>query len=161
VKRYHFENIYYYESTDYHDLFDNPVDLERHLSAMIACFLRRRLFREILHLYAGVTGLSGYVFLHAHAGWKREWIFVDGKRRHGVQDFIDRFDGECLALFLKCCNPWNLEVHSKQSIVVHADSIINLVDIIRGGVMRMYVPGEGYLDSCYQLRRAINAFEIQ
>jgi len=162
MKRFNFENICYYESADYHDLFDNPVDLERHLSAMIACFLRRRLFRETLHLYADVIGLSGYVFLHAHGcRSKREWIFVDGKRRHKVQDFIDRFDGECLAIFLKCCNPWNLEVHSKQSIVVHADRTINIVDIIRGGVMRVYVHGEGYLDSCYQLRRAINAFDTK
>lgn len=158
MKKYEFRDVCYYESADYHALFDNAEDLEQHVSAIIKCFLRRRLFRELLHIYSDATALSGYAFLHAHGRWEREWRFSDGRKRHKVQDFIDRLDGECAAVFLKCCNPWNLEIHSKKSIVVHADRTINIVDIVGGWVMRIYVPGWGYLDSGYELKRAIENF---
>jgi hypothetical protein len=80
-------------------------------------------------------------------------MFADGRRRHIVQNWIDGIDGQALAILLRCCNPDGYKIHSENSIVIHPRDSVNIIDLIRGNHLRIYVPGEGYIeDNYYRLK---------
>jgi len=138
-----------------------PADfLEKHSNAVIQCFTRRRLFRELLSSYADLHGLEGYVLLRAHGGLrKKKWAFSDfpgGGRGYLVHNFIDGLDGRCLAIFLDICHPRHAKVHAQKSIVIHPHGKVNLLALIKGQAdLMIYVPGYGYLENSHGLKRAI------
>ena len=164
MKVYYFGKNRWYESQDYHEDEDDPIDwIKVHVDAMIKDFTKRKLFRELLDLYSYKHGLEGYFLLKAHANINsrnKEWYFSDGKRWHRIQNWINRLDGQGLALILISCNPKNNKIHSEKSIVIHANKSINIVDVARNRGMRIYVPGEGYLeDNHYRLKKAIEKLQ--
>lgn len=156
MRVYTFRQNQYYESSD---LFNEgyPLgDLEKHVDAIIRCFTKRRLFRELLEAHSQRNNLRGYILLHAHGLRKsKEWVFADGKRRNIVQNWIDSMDGHALAVLLRCCNPEDYKIHSEKSIVIHPRDSVNIIDLIRGNHLRIYVPGEGYIEDNYcRLRKS-------
>jgi len=161
MRTYEFGKNQFYESAQHHHDWYPREGLERHVSAVIGDFIKRRLFRELLELYGNQNDLEGYILLNAHGVRKsKKWMFADGKKRHSVQKWIDKRDGSCLAMLLCCCNPRNYEIHSEKSVVIHPKDAIGIVKLVRGGHLRMYVPGEGYLeDNHYRLRKAIEKLE--
>jgi len=147
MHRYKFNNITYYLSKD---LFDKDFErdwLKRYMNRQLFHFTKRRAFREILDEYQKLSGLDGYILMHAHgtSNKRRFWSLVDGKRRINVQNWINRHDGEGLAMLLRCCNPRKEEIYSEKSIIIHPKDDINFVDLIRGGHLRIFVPKIGYL----------------
>lgn len=156
MKKFQFENILYYESTDRFNP-DYPIkDLPKHANALIKCFTRRKVYREIIEEYKSRSGLEKYVLLKAHGGRNAPWKFSDRKKRYPVQKFIDRHDEDSLAIFIYCCNPLNQEIHSEHSIVIHPRNNISVKELVRGNIMRMYVPKFGYLDyNYYQISKAL------
>ncbi len=133
-------------------------NLETYVNKIIRIFTRRRLFQELLTAHAARTGLEGYTVLEAHGTRSKPWRFGDGERRLSMQGWIDRHDGYALALFIYACNSSNQEIHSRQSIVIHAPCTIVDWNFDKKKIpSRIYVPGEGYLENNhYKLRRIID-----
>ena len=155
MQTYNFEGVKYYESKEF---FDAECPTEQcHVENTIFDFTKRHGFRRIIDVYKRTSGLEGYVLLHAHGSRKSQaWSFADGKRRHNMQDFIDRHDGDALAVLLQCCNPHKEEISSEKSLVIHAKHNFTWLDLMRGGHLRMFIPGIGYLeDRKYALTEAI------
>jgi len=156
MRVYIFGKSQYHESSDFFNENYPLGDLEKHVDAIIRCFTKRRAFRELLESYSQRNNLEGYILLHAHGLKKsKEWMFVDGKRRHIMQNWIDHMDGQALAILLRCCNPKDYELHSKKSVIIHPRDSVNITDLIRGNHLRIYIPGEGYIeDNYYRLRKS-------
>ena len=119
-------------------------------------FIRSKTFREVLSAHHKETGLCGYLLLFAHGevNGNGNWFFHDGERRLLMQNWIDRNDGNCLAMLLSCCNSRDYEVSSKKSIIIHPACDIELM---RPSNLRIFVPGEGYLDKYRQRREYIES----
>lgn len=122
-------------------------------------FLKRRKFMQLMNSYQERTGLAGLILLEAHGNKQNGcWIIRDGKRILKLQDWVDRKDGESLALLLFCCNPHDQEVHSEQSIGLHPRSNLSRKDLFDGYGMRLFVPGIGYVEeSYYKMNKIINS----
>ena len=159
MRTYHFKGVVYYESKAFFDA-DYRVE-QRQVESTVFDFTKRYGFRRIIEAYKRVSGLDGYILLHAHGCRKNQaWTFADGERRHRIQDFIDRHDGDALAILLQCCNPHKKEIRSKKSLVIHAKHNLNFFDLIRGGHLRMFIPELSYLeDRKYALTEAIEKLE--
>ncbi len=155
MKHIQFDNILYYESADNYIPLNKRSGLQKHSKALIKCFTRRRVYKEVItHYYR--TGLERYVLLKAHGGKTVPWKFWDGKKKYLVQKFIDRHDEDSLAILLYCCNPSNQEIRSEHSIIIHPRANISVKELVRGNIMRMYVPKVGYLDyNYYHLEKAL------
>lgn len=155
-----FNGITRIESDDLaHDPKDYSDDfLEKHTNALVKCFLRRKLFRELLDRYEKVSCLEGYFFLNAHGGVNKDgkWIFSDGNVDYVFQDWIDNMDGRALVFFLYSCNPGSAEIHSSSSLVIHPRGDIDVRILSRGGALRLHMPERGYLDSCRDLHKSID-----
>lgn len=147
MKIYPFDSGEFYEAVQFHDHSSRQDFLEMHFKGMIFYFTKKRGVRNLLDAYGCRNRLEGYILLRAHGcrGYG-EWIFSDGRRKHKIQDFIDRHDGRCLSLLLDVCNPWHLEVHAKKSVIIHPRGKINLLGILTGESMRVFVPGYGYAE---------------
>ncbi|HLD42571.1 MAG TPA: hypothetical protein VJB08_01130 [Candidatus Nanoarchaeia archaeon] len=160
MRLYTFDHCEYYESSDFFDQERGSEDLEVYVGTIVREFTKRRLFREVLEAYSQRTHLTGYILLSAHGletdGSESKWIFFDGKREHIMQNWINKMDGQALALLLDCCNTQDYTIVSEQSVIIHPKDPIGILDLYRGGHLRMYVPGEGYLDTHYQLRKTID-----
>ncbi len=154
MRKYTFGKIWYYESSDF--FWDCPVEkMKKEVNLTIKHFTKRSSFRKILEVWGQVNELEGYVLLHAHGTAKNgKWVFTDGGRGYDIQKWIDQMDGKALAILLQCCNPENCEIHSERSIIIHPKDRMNYIGLIRGGHLRIYVPGEGYLESNhYRMRK--------
>ena len=126
----------------------------------VGYLLRRRLFRELTE--SNSSSFEGSILLRAHgARRKGSWVYSDGGRRNSVQRLIEKFDGVRSPLFLGICNKYDEEVSSRQSVIIHPRSKFNEFRLCRGKVpLRIYVPGEGYLeDDYYRLRKTIDFLE--
>ena len=136
----------------------SPEDLEHYAITTMSLFMRRRLFREAIEANASVHCLEGCILLEAHGNAPNgEWFFRDGKRRYNMQNWIDNLDGSAAALLLNSCNRKDVEVQSKKSVVIHSRKETSNLELWRGkSTLRIYVPGEGYLDSQHSLRTAID-----
>lgn len=158
MQRIIFDKNQLYLADNSHYTEDSLDFLEGHSDAIIRFFTRRKMFYNLLGLYGHKHDLEGYILLNAHGGVRHSrWVFLDGKEVYNVQDWIDQIDGSALAILLDLCNPQNHHVHSKKSVIMHPTSNVNLQDIIKGGCMRIYIPGEGYLeDNYYKLKKTID-----
>lgn|SRR3989344_888177 len=126
---------------------------------MIEGFTRRRLFREVIDKHGKESGLSGWAMLEADAKRENgEWVYGDGMRRLNVQNWVNKLDGKFVVLYLKICNPKaESTIETEKSVVIHPGRIINATDLLWGKAdLRLYLPGEGYLDTYRQLRRYID-----
>lgn len=134
-------------------------DLGVYVDWLVTFFVRRRkLFREIAERYSAKHNLHGYAILEAHGGAKNgNWYFYDGQRKHVLQHWIDKIDGDVLAILVYSCNVRNVELRSQQSILVHSTRKFNHIQLIGRRVpLRIYVPPAGYLDTQYQLRKTLD-----
>jgi len=148
-------NVLYLSGT-FSDTYDDYESREDVIRPLVRMFRKRRLFREVIDLYQGLTGLEGYAILHAHGGRKRLWKYSDRKRKLPVQNWVNRLDGEYLGLFVAVCNNYNKDIESEKSIVVHLNKNSSFIGVGRGGCLRLFVPGYGYLDNWRKLRGAID-----
>ena len=124
--------------------------------------------RAIMEQYTLKANLEGYCMLFAD-GCSRlrkplspkdvitfnnnrifEWIYGDHGEIHPVQEWINQQDGKYLALFLNVCNPLNLDVQSKSSILFVPDNIYSVMSHASKGIVRMFVPGHGYYEDVPQ-----------
>lgn len=130
--------------------------LEKHAKVIRKSFTKKKTFRRLLEAYGQSNELEGYIVLESHGAAKDgEWYFIDGKMHYNVQNWIDKMDGKVLALVLCCCNPENKEVRSHKSIVIHLNDSVNIIGACKGKNTKIYVPGKGYLDDYYHIKKAI------
>lgn len=158
MRVYTFGENRYYESPHFFNEKCQIGELERFVNVLIKEFTKRSLFKELLELYGQRYNLQGYIILHAHSAKRgRRWMFANGGRGRIMQNWIDQMDGQALAIFLGCCNPKNRDISSKISVIIHPNDSINMMDLTRGGNLRIYVPGEGYLENnYYRLKKSID-----
>lgn len=133
--------------------------------------------KKIMSDYSQETGLEGLCMLAADGFFRFrkpltladalsfdrnrvfEWIYWDNERRYSVQEWINQQDGKYLALLLYCCNPLNLDVHSRSSILFVPDNIYSVfLQAGREVKVRMFVPGVGYYNDIQQ--RHVSVKEI-
>ncbi len=119
-------------------------------------FLRRRLFREIVNGFYGKK--PAFKMLEAHGNsYKDIWLFGDGKRVRKVQKWINAHDAYGTVLLIVSCNPGKSEITARKSIVLHMNMSGSFLYGMRGQVgMRIFVPGIGYCDTHYRLRKVLS-----
>ena len=115
-------------------------------SEIIRNFIKVGKFSQTLLRHRKSTGLDNYVILNAHGSFSESgWFFEDGRRNLSVQNFINKYDGTCLAILLYVCNCNNAEIYSRRSAVIHSSKNFSELDLIRRRAgLRIYVPGRGY-----------------
>lgn len=135
----------------------------RQIRAHLECFFRRPLFKRIGELNCAKLNTKKIIVLKVHGTTKqgsRQYLYHDGENKLLVQDWINEHDGKASALVVMACNPHNYNVTSVKSLVLHPDRNVNLCDIIRGGVVRMFVPEIGYMEyNYYRLHKAIRELQ--
>lgn len=136
------------------DVFDQVGDFDEYLDWAIHSFTRRPLVKELLFTHSDITRKNGYLVVDAH-GNGNPWHMKDGERKYYVQNWINQRDGTYSAIFFFTCNPEKCEIKSAQSIILHAHGDITYEELHRGADLRIYVPEQGYLDSCYKIKKAI------
>ena len=146
-----------------HELFfDDPTQEWPRYRAHQLLFLfamRRKLYMPVIRAFQKSSGLSGYIVLHAHGDTiDGEYWYQDGRRRHRMQNWINRNDGRASALIIISCNPENPDIYSHTSLVLHPHRKTSLEKLYHGGV-RMFVPGIGYLNDNRKARRALAMFQ--
>jgi hypothetical protein len=137
----------------------SPDYFEKHILKTMDLFLKRPLIRKLLTNYGHKHNLQGRTLLQAHGmmGYS-EWKFKDGNSDHTMQDWIDEQDGTTSAILLKSCNTDDFELYSKKSVLIHARRSFTQMDLIRHEPLRVFVPGEGYIeDNNYKLRKLITS----
>jgi hypothetical protein len=124
---------------------------------LIHAFTKRPMVKELIDVWSQVKGLNGYAILEAHGNViGGTWIFGDGQRTMPVQEWINVQDGHYAALMLVACNPDNKgTVTSQHSLILHPDRVLNFPDLVNlRGAMRIFVPGEGYMEKDYRRIRS-------
>ncbi|MCH7850305.1 MAG: hypothetical protein IH845_01550 [Nanoarchaeota archaeon] len=117
---------------------------------------RRTTYGSLIDSFSRKTGLEGFAMLYGHGGYRDGVWFIGDEKRTPVQNWIDSLDGERAVIALRICNPNNTEIKSKRSIVLHWNSAASLREVFQGGYVRIYVPGDGYLDGNYRgIKRAL------
>jgi len=138
------------------------LSLEKfHKNQMEFMFSKRKMFRELLEAWGSVHNLSGYRLLEAHGDfYKKEWIYSENHKVVGrVQDWVDQNDGSAAALMITSCNPRRNKLSSEHSLVLHASKLVPALPsmIYTQGLIRVFVPGRGYMERDYKgLRRLID-----
>ena len=138
------------------------LNLEKfHKKQMEFMFTKRRLFTELFEAWGKAYNLSGYKILEAHGDfYNREWVIAEkGKSLGTIQNWINGNDGTATALMVTSCNPRGSELCSEKSLVLHTSRLVGALPamIYTQGLIRLYVPGVGYLERDYKgLRRLIN-----
>ncbi|MFA5933174.1 MAG: hypothetical protein WCV81_02815 [Microgenomates group bacterium] len=109
---------------------------------------RNRGFTDLIDAYSLYHQNKNGIMLHAHANHEQgEWVLGDGGETIKIQDWIESVDGKAASILLCCCNPRNDCVSAKESIVIHPNAEVRGINFILGTNLRLYVPGEGYLES--------------
>ncbi len=105
-------------------------------------------FSRLVGDFARETGQRGFHILHAHGdSADNTWVYENSGGIFPVQNWIDAHDGQALALMIACCNPMGAEIQAQRSLVIHPRQSINLVMIAKDPkLLRVYVPGRGYLE---------------
>lgn len=128
---------------------------------MRGLFSRRKILPRVIRAHSISQGLSlKPILLIAHGTVRNgRWYFSDSRKRVSlIQRWIDKHDGKTGALLLFSCNPSNLEVRSRFSLVVHLNRVASLLDLFRGGCVRLYHPQLGYIeDNYYRLHSIIRS----
>jgi hypothetical protein len=132
-----------------------------HQNQMEYMFTKRRLFSELFIVWGKAHNLQGYKILEAHGDfYNGEWTISENHKSLGtVQNWIDKQDGTATALMVTSCNPERSELHSSHSLVLHTSRLVKALPqmIYNQGLIRVFVPGEGYMENNYNgLRRLIN-----
>ena len=171
MRVYEFEKNKIYISSEVHDSIRSQLSEETHsfikirTKIMTNQFTKRKLVKKLLENYSKKTDLEGFIMLDAHGTESNPWTFKDGYKDLDVQNWIDKIDGNSLAILLYICNPKNLPITSKKSIVIHSNKNILLDKLgffpldgfINGKNIRIYFPNNGYLDSYYKLKKVIES----
>jgi hypothetical protein len=134
---------------------------DQHIDAIIYDFTKKNTYRSLLDTYGKANDLEGYIILKAHGiryedSCPPEWLFKDGDTKIAMQGWIDQLDGSALAILLYSCNTGGYELASRKSILIHPLDPVSVKEVVRGGHMRIFVPGEGYLENDYpQIRQVL------
>lgn len=117
--------------------------------------------RNFVDTYSQQMGLEGYCVLMAHGGHRirkpaslkalmprpdKDKLFEPVYWDNGLyslQEWVDLQDGKYAALFLDVCNPLDLEIRSKSSLLFVPDNSYSVLLHGAGVNMVMYVPGNG------------------
>lgn len=127
-------------------------------SSIYAFFHRRKIFRRVVRAYAQSQKLSlKPILLIAHGTARHgRWYFTDPQGKMSrMQDWIDEHDGKAGALLVLSCNKRNLEIRSRLSLVIHLNRIAGLLQLYRGGCLRLHHPEFGYIENNYYRMRSI------
>ncbi len=131
----------------------------RRRQLLIHNFTRRTLFREILDGWSADNALQGIVLIEGHGGYNQKRWTLQEKRNKitPVQEWVEQFDGKVAALFIQACNSRHSRVSSQKSLVMHPDRSFNWTDVLaRRLSVRLFVPGEGYVEKEYgKMKRII------
>lgn len=145
---------------------------QKHKDHLIHMFTKRGKFRELLSCWQTAYGMNGSIILEAHGNYKDDrWVYYeDGRVVKTIQSWVDDMDGVAAALMIASCNPIGSEVVSQKSLVMHAGRLARTFPqmVHTPGLIRLYVPGEGYLEGAYnklgrvidRLNRTVGALEI-
>ena len=104
--------------------------------------------KRILEEHSKSSGLDNFTMLLADAcDDNRKWVFYDGKRKHIMQNWVNKMGGLSLAIIIASCNPKDQEIESKKSIVIHFRNKIKPYKILSDSYrIRAYIPNRGYLE---------------
>ncbi len=132
---------------------------EIHKGHLVRMFTKRVMVRELLEVWQNRTGLNGAVILEAHGGFQDEqWVYYENDQpARTIQEWVDEMDGTTAALMITSCNPMGSEVASQQSLVMHAGRLAGSFPAMvhTPGLIRLYVPNQGYLEGNYKRIRRI------
>lgn len=142
-------------------------DFEKTVNLVVSRFLRRRLFREAVYAHKNSSEMDGFAVLSAHGqNFSRRkndgvgWVYTDrvnGKSKaYPIQDWVDELDGKKHTLILACCNPFNRDLRSEESILVHVAEKVSFFSLLgKRNKIRMYVPEVGYVEDDYRRLRSV------
>jgi len=152
----------YFVSDDFVDRHsdDQIVDREGWLEY---AFTKRRLYRELIDVWGTLYGLEGCAVLDAHGDTRDtpddQWFYYENNIPiNPVQTWVNELDGSYCALMIVACNPDNIEVYSERSLVFYLDRVLIWPLLVGNrGAVRVYVPGEGFLEKEYKkLKKVID-----
>ncbi len=143
-----------YISEDYWGINGYKGDLlDRTFNSLYIMGMKRS-FGNLIGAYGAFRQTDGIYALFAHGNnYRNNWIYWDGTKNFPVQDWVDSVDGRSAAIFLFCCNPLNNTVASHESIVVHSTKAARHFNYLIGANLRLYFPGEGYLDDTTRIKQ--------
>ncbi len=141
-------------SRHWHSENDDAFATERQIRAHTEIYFRRPLFRKLLRTNEFRMVSQKIIVLKVHGSKGRDperYWYNDGRADRLIQNWINKYDGKAVALVIMACNPNNLEITSKKSLVLHPSRNVRFTDLWRAGAIRMFVPGFGYVDRDYRL----------
>jgi len=151
-----------YLTPDEYDLLDNPSFLRANMRVMMdRAFTRRPTYKSLIKAFSKKSGLSGFAMLYGHGGVRKGNWHIGDRGRPYVQNWINSIDGERAVIALRICNPEDMEITSKRSIILHTTRSLTALDIYRKGPVRIYVPDEEYLDGDYtRIRKTLERLSV-
>ncbi len=134
--------------------------LEQQINEWVNVFTRKTFYKDFLELYSRISGLEGYAILRAHARSNNgSWYYYERRKAIGsVQSWVDKMDGNYLALIFPCCNPKNEDIHSKKSILIYPKKEYSEPKALVVGY-KMFVPKHGYMNY-HKLRRLVDRLKV-
>lgn len=147
--------------------YDNPEHAPHRREHVFNSFMRRAIVRELLQVWSERYNLNGFVIVEAH-GTAKPWRVNISRTPVTVQKIVNRLDGSKTAIMFFACNPRHEQISSRTSIVMHYNQSFRSVEAFSSldwnkhhMTAKVYVPGEGYVESDYRrLRRIINRLRI-
>lgn len=127
-------------------------------------FTKRKVFVELMEVWGAANNLQGYKILETHGDYyEKEWVISENRKSLGsVQDWINENDGTAIALMITSCNPRRSRITSEHSLILHQGRLIPALPsmIYTQGLIRVFVPGMGYMEKDYKgLRKLINGLK--
>jgi hypothetical protein len=142
---------------------EDPPMLRRICRWILRSFLRRGKISNLIKAFASHHELQGIIMLITHAKTEKGiYVYGEKHKRRRIQDWIDKHDGKAAVLIIAACNPSNSPIHSRRSIILHADCAWCYFDFVcsRKKMLRAYVPGAGYVEDDYRkLNRLTKKFK--
>ncbi len=123
-------------------------DKKKHADKVMSNFTGDPLVEKLLNAFGSFHGLEGGVILDAPGkDLDNQWVYLfEGGLRVIQEHFIDKRDGDATVILLNVVNPENRDIESRRSIVIHPSDKYDLNVPYRGPGLRVYVPGEGYVE---------------
>lgn len=121
----------------------NRRQLQMDALRIIDWFSKAPGFKESIGQLGRRTGLKGIAVLRASGGTDEDglWHFQDRKNTTLVQNWINMFDGKCLALIICACNPDGLSVFTTESLLVYPKYEISIFKVFQNpNVLRVSKP---------------------